>query len=324
MRRHGLIMMLIAIGTNGCGDAAPVAPPSIAANAALTAFPDVLRLPPGFSPEGIAFGRGSTFYVGSIFGGAIFRGDALTGAGSLLVQDQAAREHVGMKYDERNDRLIVAGGTTGQAYVYDASTGATLAIYQLGDPNEAPTLINDVALSAHGAYFTDSFRPVLYYLPLPPDGTLPLSGSVRTIPLSGDFEFVPDASVAGNANGISLTPNGRQAIIVNTTTGRLSLVDLGTGHADDIELTGGAVEGGDGILLIGQTLYVVQGPLDQIAVVRLNPGFTSGEILGAISDTRLRFPSTAAAFGSSLYVVNARFADDGYPEVDFEVVRVGR
>ena len=38
-------------------------------------FPDLIPLPDGFQPEGIAVGKGSTFYVGSIPTGAIYRGD---------------------------------------------------------------------------------------------------------------------------------------------------------------------------------------------------------------------------------------------------------
>ena len=44
-----------------------------------TTFPQVAPLPNGFQPEGIAAGPGTTFFVGSIPTGAVFRGDLLTG-----------------------------------------------------------------------------------------------------------------------------------------------------------------------------------------------------------------------------------------------------
>lgn len=44
-------------------------------------FPNDISLPDGFQPEGIARGSGTTFYVGSIPTGAIYRGDFLTGEG---------------------------------------------------------------------------------------------------------------------------------------------------------------------------------------------------------------------------------------------------
>ena len=44
-----------------------------------------------------------------------------------------AGRHSGLKADLSNDLLFVAGGFTGQAYVYDLSTGAPVADFQLGD-----------------------------------------------------------------------------------------------------------------------------------------------------------------------------------------------
>ncbi|MEJ7813382.1 MAG: hypothetical protein WKG32_23445 [Gemmatimonadaceae bacterium] len=318
--------VLLTLALAGCAADAPIAPPSATEPMAARArgFPDVIALPDGFWPEGIDFGRGTTFYVGSLSTGAIFRGDARTGTGSLLVPAQPGREEVGLKYDGRSDRLFVAGGTTGQAYVYDAVTGATLAVYQLADPNAGPTLVNDVVVLKDAAYFTDSFRPFIYRIPLGKHRALPAAGAVQAIPLTGDFEFVPDAFVAGNANGIAATPNEKQLIVVNTTTGKLYLVDARTGQATEIDLGGAAVPSGDGILLIGHTLYVVQGEFNQVAVVRLSAHFTSGVIEQVITDPRLRFPSTIAAFGGSLYVVNARFDVPPGPEVQYQVIRVPR
>ena len=55
-------------------------------------------------------------------------------------------------------------------------------------------------------------------------------GAVEEIPLTGDFELIPDSFV-GNANGIAATPNGKHLIIVNTTTGKLYLVDVRSGQS---------------------------------------------------------------------------------------------
>src|SRR5215210_3478132 len=72
-------------------------------------FPDVIPLPDGFQPEGIAIGAGTTFYVGSIPTGAIYRGDLRTGEGEVLVPAQAGRRSIGLKYDDRTGLLFVAG-----------------------------------------------------------------------------------------------------------------------------------------------------------------------------------------------------------------------
>src|SRR4029450_12693693 len=42
-------------------------------------FPDTIRLPDGWQPEGIASGRGTSLYVGSIPTGGVWKGDARTG-----------------------------------------------------------------------------------------------------------------------------------------------------------------------------------------------------------------------------------------------------
>ena len=325
MRAPTLATVLLTLALAGCAGDGPTALPSAAMHAATRsrAFPDVIALPNGFWPEGVDFGRGSTFYVGSLATGAIFRGDARTGTGDLLVPAQPGREKVGLKYDERTNRLYVAGGMTGHAYVYDASTGATLAVYQLADPGAGPTLVNDVVLTNDAAYFTDSFRPVIYRVPLGKRDVLPPAGVVQVIPLTGDFEFIPDSFI-GNANGIAATPNGKHLIVVNTTSDKLYLVDPRSGHAAQIDLGDSSVPDGDGLLLIGHTLYVAQGPLNQIAVVYLRPDLANGVIERVITDPDLQFPSTIARFGSSLYVVNARFDIPAEPDVEYQLVRVPR
>jgi hypothetical protein len=40
-----------------------------------------------------------------------------------------------MTADLRHGLLFVAGGFTGQAYVYDLRTGATVAVYQFAEPD---------------------------------------------------------------------------------------------------------------------------------------------------------------------------------------------
>lgn len=51
-----------------------------------------------------------------------------------------------MKVDVRHDVLFVAGGGTGQAYIYDVGSGEAVATYQLAAP--ATSFINDVTLTS--------------------------------------------------------------------------------------------------------------------------------------------------------------------------------
>jgi outer membrane protein assembly factor BamB len=325
MRNLPRSLALVSLALMGCGRDPSTAPLVHDTNASMLAdaavFADVIALPNGFSAEGIAFGAGTTFYVASLATGAIFRGDARTGTGDLLVPSQRGRSACGLKYDARGNRLFVAGSRTGQAYVYDASTGATLAVYQLGDPAAGVTSINDMVVTRKAVYFTDDSRPVIYRLPLGPGGALPRANAVQTIPLTGDFPFVPNGV---NGNGIVATPNEDALIIDNTFGGGLYRVDPTTGVATRIDLDGDAMTWADGLVLIGRTLYAVRGPFNQIAEVRLSPDFTTGVIEGAITGQALDFPSSIAVFGSSLYAVNARFEVAPGPDVEYQVVRLVR
>jgi sugar lactone lactonase YvrE len=279
-------------------------------------FPPVIPLPVGFQPEGIAVGKGTTFYVGSIPTGAIYRGDLRTGEGSILVPEQEGRSAIGLAYDERSGYLFVAGGMTGEAYVYDGSTGETVAVFTL--TTEESVFINDVVVTREAAYFTNSFLAEIYRIPLGPAGRLPGQDAVQTIGLGGDYVQSPGF----NANGIDATPNGKWLVIVNSGQGALYRVNPQTGFATRIDLGGATLPFGDGILLDGRILYVVQNRLNQIAVVWLAPDLTSGEVRATISDDDFRVPTTIAEFGRYLYAVNARFGVDNPEAADFEVVQV--
>ena len=279
-------------------------------------FPGIILLPDGFRPEGVVVGRGHHIYAGSLANGAIYRSDLRTGAGEIIVSGQEGRIAVGLSFDKRSNFLFVAGGGTGAGYVYDAQTGATVEVYQLTAPG---SFINDVVVTRSAAYFTDSFRPFLYRIALGPRGQLPDPSTVEEIPLSGDFVFIP---MAFNTNGIDATPNGKSLLIVNSETGELYNVDPQSGDAFLIDLGGETVPSGDGILLDGKTLYVVQNRLNQIAVVQLNAELTAGEITALITNPAFDVPTTIAEFGNSLYAVNARFGTPPSPETEHEIVQV--
>jgi sugar lactone lactonase YvrE len=287
-----------------------IAVPSIA-----QPFPEVIPLPTGFQPEGIATGKGSSFFVGSIPTGAIFRGDLRTGTGDLLVPGQAGRSAIGIEVDRRG-RVFVAGGETGGAWVYDGRTGAELAAYQLATGAD-PTFVNDVVVTGNAAWFTDSFRAVLYRVPVGPR-SLGDPSSVEALPLTGDYVQEPGF----NTNGIEVTPDRHRLVIVQSSTAKLFTVDPATGVTDEIELTGGDAAFGDGLLLDGTTLYVVQNQLNRIAVIELAADGSSGAVVGHLTDPDLDVPTTVARFGSVLYAVNARFGIPDPETAEYAVVRV--
>jgi hypothetical protein len=230
------------------------------------------------------------------------------------VPEAEGRMAVGMAADLEHDLLFVAGGFTGQAYVYDTLTGATVATYQFGAAGTS--LINDVALTKDGAWFTDSFQPRLYFVPVSEAG---VPGSFLTLPLTG-----PAAEISGqfNLNGIQATPNGKTLIVAHSTNGELYTVDPASGASATI--AGVSVPSVDGIVLLGKRLWAVQN-INQVTRVQLSPHLTSGEIEEVITSDLFQVPATAARFGSRLAVVNAKF-DTGFPPTadTWEVILVNR
>jgi sugar lactone lactonase YvrE len=303
-RRPILLLVLLAVA---------VLLPSAAA---ARPFPDTIGLPDGFQPEGIASGRGTSLFVGSIPTGAIWAGDARSGNGAVLVPPHQGRNAIGIKVDHRN-RIFVAGGPTGQGYVYDARTGGDLASYQLA-PAGAPTFVNDVVVTRKGAFFTDSLNQQLYVIPLGRHGRLPGQGAVRTLPLTGDLVF----QAGFNLNGIAAARGGRVLVVVQSNTGKLFTVNPRTGLTREIDLGGATVTNGDGLLLHGRILFVVRNQLNLIAVVKLSRSLSSGRVVAELTDPDLDVPTTIAFTAGHLYAVNARFGIPDPATARYDIVRV--
>jgi len=286
---------------------------AIAAAAAAAAFPQVIQLPRGFQPEGIEVGRGTTFYVGSVANGAIYRGNLRTGAGAVLVPGQAGRAATGIELDRFN-RLFVAGAGTGDAYVYDARTGALVRTYDFASGD---TFINDVVVTKDAAYFTDSRKAVLYVVPIGLGGAL---GSFRTLQVTGDFTL----GSGFNLNGIDATANGKTLIAVQSNAGKLFRIDPAASVARAISLGSESVPNGDGILLTGKTLYVVQNQLNRVAVIALSADLRSGRLVTRLSDPDFAVPTTIDDHGRRLYAVNARFGIASPSSAAFQVVQLSK
>jgi sugar lactone lactonase YvrE len=241
--------------------------------------------------------------------------DLRTGA-EITTLEGPGTPSVGLKVDERG-RLFISGGPTGQARVVDAATGEVLETYQL---TTETAFINDVVLTGDGAWFTNSFAPELYFVPLGPAGELPEASEVVTLPLTGDW--VQQGMF--NANCIAETPDHQALLVIQSSTATLFRVDPATGEATAVDLGGTALPAGDGLLVVGRTLYVVQNQLNTVAVVRLAPDGTSGTLVEALTSPDFQVPTTVARFGNSLFLPNARFGTPPTPETEYSVVRIDR
>jgi sugar lactone lactonase YvrE len=241
------ILRLIAVAMLGIALGVP-----LGGAAQAQPFPDQLDLPAGFQPEGITIGPGATAYLGSLADGDIYAANLRTEE-LTLVSDDPGSPSVGLKIDNQG-RLFVAGGPSGTGRVIDVETGDVIQEYTFAS---GQTFINDVVLTRDFAWFTDSMQPQLYGVSLRPGGRPGDPADVVSLPLIGDWV----QTEGFNANGIAETPNRKALLVVQSSTGFLFRVDPETGVATRVDLGDTLVTGGDGLLVRGNTLYVVQGQL---------------------------------------------------------------
>lgn len=303
--------------------------PAQSISAADEPFPKIIFTPNGSQPEGFAIGKGTTAYNGSP-DGSIFKFNLRTGQGEILVPaiDPEDCLKLGMRVDPRTNYLFVAGCIAGNAFVFDADSGALIMEYQLGEPGLS--IINDLAITKDAVYFTDAMGPFIYRLPLSENGEIPLAPDAATaIRLPDEFAIDPETFCCG-ANGIVATPDGKTLIIGHSNLAMLYRMDLGSGDLDAISIDPPLLVGFlDGIAMKGRTLYIMTPffeliPVDGIQVVNLDEGLLSGKRVGIITDPDLDGVASGALFGNSLYVNNARYLAPLGPDTPYFVTKLNR
>lgn len=259
--------------------------------------------------EGIAAAGSTKFFAGDLVTGDIYRGDIRKDKATKFIDAPDGRVAVGMKADRHNDLLFVAGGASGQAYVYDTDTGKTVRTYQL---TKKEAFINDVALTDHGAWFTNSRQAELYFIPVDDDGDL---GTVRTLTLKGP---AADTSKQFNLNGIAYSRDARRLVVAHSGNQALYTVSPRTGAST--EIAGVKVPNVDGVLVKGDTVWAVQNFSNQISRLRVNFHESTARLREVITSPDFNIPTTAALFDDTLAAVNAKF---NVPNAKtFEVVTV--
>ena len=287
-----------------------------AAPAAAKPYRDVVPLPNGWQPEGIAGDFGDGFLSGSRATGAVYSGNLKTGTGKVVIPGRPGGAATGMHFDHFG-RLYVSGAQTGTARVYSRAY-KLLRSYTF---TSGPSFINDVAVTRKRAFFTDSINQRLYVLRFKRHHRLPAKFS--TLPLTGDLKYDTSADTI-DLNGIVHAHPGRRLISVQSRSGKLFLINSRTGRTRQIDLGGATVPNGDGLLLLGRTLYVVQNRDNQIAVVQLRKGLQRGEVQRDLTDANLDVPTTIVFRNQFLFAVNARFTTPATPSTKYQVVKVHR
>ena len=174
-------------------------------------------------------------------------------------------------------------------------------------------------------YFTDSFIPDLYEIPIGPGGRL---GRGVTIPLSGPAAAFSPTGL--NLNGIAATADGSTLIVNNTVLDKLFTVNPVTGASAAINVTGLIPGSLDGMLLRGRSLWAVEGTANTLIRVTLSPDLSSGTITSTITSPLFEEPTTVAKYGDYLALVNGRmnlgipppFGSGAPPGTTFNVVVV--
>ena len=280
--------------------------------AATAVVPERIPLPDGSQPEGLAITNNGTFYTGSLADGTIYVGDIETGDVRVLVPGGTGRSAVGVAV--RGGYLWVAGGETGKAWVYRRD-GSLVRTYDF-DPGG---FVNDVVVTKRAAYFTDSFEPFLYRVPIGDDGLPSGPSGVQARPLTGDIAY----EEGFNVNGIDVDRGAARFVMVQLNTGKLFQVRP-SGWTREIDLGGPKVTMGDGVLLQGDIVFVVQNFLNKVAKVRLSDDFRSGRVLSRTTDADFDVPTSIDVFGGSLYLVNARFTTPPAPDTDYWIAPIPR
>jgi hypothetical protein len=288
-------------------------------------LPAQIDLPAGFQPEGITSGLSSRWgastklYVGSLADGAIWKGSAKSGTGSVLVPGIAGQSALGLHVDWRG-RLWVAGGDDQTIRVYNAKTGALLRTYTF------PTagFLNDLVITRSGVYATDSVNQQLAVVPFSKWthrsrhawGRLPATTKAKVVSLGGDIAY----AAGFNANGI--VAKGGWLILVQSNTGLLFRVNPRTGVAKAIDTHGYSVLNGDGLVLRGRWLYVVRNQNNLVAVLKLGLHLKTARLLGEITSPGLDVPTTATFAAGKLWAVNARFTTAPTPTTPYWITKL--
>ena len=289
--------------------------------------PDVYQLPgqpTGSTFEGIGLdARRGVFYVSEVTGGEISRGrvDAPDAREWLGGNDTDGRITARGITVDRQGRVYIAGGpnrTSDPArpdrpdlWVY-SSQGRLLAALQVPATG---AFLNDVTIGPDGAaYFTDSSpTPRIFRVAQDRSGWSASlwRDATATIPTQAGF----------NLNGIVATPDGRALLAVQSVTGRLWRFDLRSDRVDPVPVTAGAdLTGGDGLVLRGDTLYVVRNFPRQLVSLRLTGGFSRATLLAAVATDADRVFTTAAYDRGRLLAVDSRFDDGAAAAPPYQVV----
>jgi sugar lactone lactonase YvrE len=258
-------------------------------------------------PEGVTFDPVErAFYVGSLAGRGLTKIEADGSESSFGPSDIGTT--VGLKVDAANRRLWACGGNRLLALALE--DGELLATFPL-DAASPGAGCNDVTVDSSGrAYATDSNQPNIY--------SVAIEDAAATI-FATDPLF--EATFLG-LNGIEVTEDGEVLFAVMFAAGRLLRISMSDpSEVSEVELSGGAFGGPDGLVVLDGAVYAVSN--SDVKKVT----FADGD-LRAGTVTSAPYPegglSTGTAAEGSLYAVKSEtvaFITGGDLNLPFKIVR---
>ena len=283
-------------------------------------LPNSVALPNGTQPEGITSGPGATFYVGSVADGRIVTGNLRTGRVRTLLAGATGRSLRGLFFDHRTGLVWAVGSLNdkGRIWAVDAMSGRVVSVTKV----KGAGFLNDLVVTRRAVWVTDSFVDRLTVVRLTSRGE-PKGAAARFVRLKGEWPASPPNTF--NANGIRRLPDGA-LVLNNSRVGGLWQVNGETGYARRMKVVGGPpITSGDGLELVGTTLYNVRGsgPKD-VTVTRMRRRGDKWRAVWVktLTDASLDVPSTATAALGSLWVVNARFGVPSPATATYSITRL--
>lgn len=260
-------------------------------------------------PEGIAYSPVlNRFLVTSITQGKVGSVDK-KGNYTDLFTDPQLISAIGVK--EFNGKVYVCNGDQG---VSSKSTAATrlktaglfvynMATNQVERRTDLAALLpniqhfaNDVTLDPQGvAYVTDSFSPVVYRVGADGQASVLVRDSVLA-PAIGQFGL----------NGIVYHPDN-YLIVAKAGTGQLFKINLARGNVITKLLGVPALIGADGMTLIGNELYIVNGQ-NKVTHVRSSDGWTTATVVKT-DEIGYEQATTNTVYDNQIYTLNARIGE---------------
>jgi sugar lactone lactonase YvrE len=267
-------------------------------------------------PEGIGYDQKTrTYYVGSAADGSI---QAICNGIATWYQQSGTdgrTKALGIKVDSARDRIFIASGDG--VYVYQLSQNLLLQKVLMAEVfNGATSALNDFAIDRAGnAYVTDSFNPHI----------LQIDAQTLNFTVFADVSAIPfgrQNDMPYNLNGLVISKDGRELIMVKTNDGSLWRLNLLSKKVDQIELAESVFQGDGLVWGHGSKLYIIRNFINRISFIDMNQ--VGPKTITDISTTTTLVPTTAVFTNGKkgrLTIVNSQFGSDA-PKQPFHLTEI--